>query len=291
MRLNLIIMTLGNEDNRHACQTGHQLRAMAGTKFEVSNEASLFQCEQMEDHKPIIVLGTKKKWSEFKKDHPDWDFGNSITPNQLFKLRGKFLNVWSKIGRRLCERYDMTFVTENTPQAAPKPFHYILLLDASGSMNGKPWENLLEGVKEFIKIRTDSNAADRMTIIVFDDNAKYAYFNVDIKTIDIIQIKFTNGLTDFGKAFDLVVKAIQDIQTPNSISSSANSLDFTIIFMSDGQADYPDEQLETLLTMKTKIHQFWTVAFGYTQMDILEEINQKMGGRFTELKDSAAFVQ
>ncbi|CAF4334604.1 unnamed protein product [Rotaria sp. Silwood2] len=110
MRLNLIIMTLGNEDNRHACQTGHQLRAMAGTKFEVSNEASLFQCEQMEDHKPIIVLGTKKKWSEFKKDHPDWDFGNSITPNQLFKLRGKFLNVWSKIGRRLCERYDMTFV-------------------------------------------------------------------------------------------------------------------------------------------------------------------------------------
>jgi hypothetical protein len=60
-----IVMNSGDEDNHHACQTGHQLRAMAGIKFEISDEASLFQCEQMEDNKPIIVRGTKKKWSEF----------------------------------------------------------------------------------------------------------------------------------------------------------------------------------------------------------------------------------
>ena len=150
-----IIINLGDEDNRHACQTGHQLRAMAGIKFEVSNEASLSQCEQMQDDKPIIVRGTKKKWSEFKKDHSDWDFGNSITPDELFTLRGKFLNVWSKIGSRLCQKYYMKYVTENTPQAASKPFHYVLMLDASGSMDGKPWNDLMDGVKEFVKIRTD----------------------------------------------------------------------------------------------------------------------------------------
>ncbi|CAF3806743.1 unnamed protein product, partial [Rotaria sp. Silwood1] len=76
-----------DEDNRHACQTGHQLRAMAGMKFEISNEASLFQCEEMSDSKPIIFRGTKKKWSEFKNEHADWDFGNSITQEELFKLR------------------------------------------------------------------------------------------------------------------------------------------------------------------------------------------------------------
>ena len=54
-------MNLGDEDNRHCCQTGHQLRAMAGIKFEVSNEASLFQCEQMTDDRPIVVRDTKRK--------------------------------------------------------------------------------------------------------------------------------------------------------------------------------------------------------------------------------------
>ncbi|CAF4754083.1 unnamed protein product [Rotaria sp. Silwood1] len=82
-----LIINLGDEDNRHACQTGHQLRAMAGMKFEISNEASLFQCEEMSDSKPIIFRGTKKKWSEFKNEHADWDFGNSITQEELFKLR------------------------------------------------------------------------------------------------------------------------------------------------------------------------------------------------------------
>ncbi|CAF1130118.1 unnamed protein product [Didymodactylos carnosus] len=281
----------GDENNRHACQTGHQLRAMAGIKFEISNEASLFQCEQMKEDKPIIVRGTKKKWSEFKKDHTDWDFGNSITPDELFKLHGKFLNVWSRIGPRLCKMYDMKFVTENTPQAAPKPFHYILLLDASGSMEGEPWKNLLDGVKEFINIRIESNAADRMTIIVFDDNAKFAYYNVDIKTTDINRIQFTHGNTNFSNAFDLVVKTMQMAQLQNPMSSSVINLDFIIIFMSDGRAERPDRQIQTLITMKTKIHQFWTVALGYTALDVLEDINRQMGGNFTKLKESVNLVQ
>ncbi|CAF0875790.1 unnamed protein product [Adineta steineri] len=287
----LIKSNAGDEDNRHSCQTGHQLRAMAGIKFEVTNEASLFQCEQMEDDKPIIVRGTRKKWSEFKNDHLDWDFGNSITPDDLFKLRGKFLNVWSKIGKRLCEKYDMKFVTENTPQAGLEPFHYILLLDASGSMRGTPWEHLLDGVEEFIKIRVDSGALDRMTIIVFDYNAKYAYFNVDIKAVDLATIQFTNGRsTNFCNAFDLVVKTIQSPQLQISFSNSTENLDFIIIFMSDGQAECPNTQLSTLLTMKIKIRQFWTVALGKTQMHVLEEINQRMNGTFRKLEDSADLV-
>ncbi len=283
-------MILGDEDNRHSCQTGHQLRAMAGIKFEISNEASLFQCEQMEDSKPIIVRGTKKKWSEFKKDHADWDFGNSITPDELFKLHGRFLSVWSRIGRRLCEQHDMKFVTENTRLAAPKSFHYILLLDASGSMGGTPWNDLLNGVREFINIRADCGTTDRVTIIVFDHHAKYAYYNADIKTIDIAKIEFTNGGTSFSTAFDLVVKAMQTLQVQTSTANSSQNLDFIIIFMSDGEAEYPGAQLEMLLKMKEKINQFRTVALGRTKMDILEQINLKMKGTFIDLKDSADLV-
>jgi uncharacterized protein YegL len=263
---------------------------MAGIKFEISNEASLFQCEQMTDDRPIVVRGTKKKWSEFKTDYLDWDFGNSIIPDELFKLRGKFLNVWGRIGELLCEKYDMEFVTENTAQAVAKPFHYILLLDASGSMDGEPWKNLLAGVREFIKIRVDSGSSDRITIIVFDSNAKYAYFNEDIKSIDISQIQFTNGGTDFGNAFDLVIKTIRSTQMQSSVYNPLGHSDYIIIFMSDGQAQFPFSQMETLSSMKIMINQFWTVALGNTSMNVLQQINQKMDGTFKELKDSADFV-
>ena len=286
----LIIINLGDEDNRHSCQTGHQLRAMAGIKFDVSNEASLFQCEQMKDDQLIIVRGMKKKWSKFKKDHPDWDFGNSITPDDLFKLRGKFLHVWSRIGEKLCEKYQMKFVQQNTSQATAKSFHYILLLDASGSMKVGPWKNLLEGVKEFIKIRLASGLADRITIIVFNDNANYAYFNEDIKSIDIKKISFTGGGTDFTKAFDMVIDVMQKVQSQSSTSGPSANLDFIIVFMSDGQANFPGSQLDTLLTMQTKINQFWTVALGDRERDILEKITEKMNGTFIELKDSAELV-
>ena len=288
-----IVVNLGDENNSHACQTGHQLRAMAGTKFEITQEASLFQCEKMEDNNPIIVRGTKKKWSEFKKDHPDWDFGSANTPEELFKLRGKFLNVWSKIGRRLCEMYDMKFVTENTPQAAPKPFHYILMLDASGSMGlnkHKPWNDLLSGVKEFLNVRIDCGSQDRITIITFHNQATYACFNADIKTVNISNIECTKGGTDFGEAFDLVIETIKNTAIQNSSSSSLTLLDYIIIFMSDGDALYPTIQLEALSQMEAKINQFWTVALGNTKMDVLEQINHKMSGSFKEMKDSADLV-
>ena len=283
----LIITNLGDEDNRHSCQTGHQLRAMAGMKFEISNEASLFQYEQMKDDQLIIVRGMKKKWSEFKKDHPDWNFGNSITRDHLFKLRGKLCYIWSRIGEKLCEKYKMEFVIQNT---TAKSFHYILLLDASGSMRGEPWKNLLEGVKEFIKIRLDSGPADRITIIVFNNNANYAYFNENIKNIDINKIKFTGGGTDFTKAFDIVIEIMRKVQSQSSTSGPSANLDFIIVFMSDGQANFPGSQLDTLLTMQTKVNQFWTVALGGRERNILEKITEKMNGTFLELKDSADLV-
>ncbi|CAF1590174.1 unnamed protein product [Didymodactylos carnosus] len=96
------------------------LPAMTGIKLENSNEASLFQCELITNEKVIIHRGTKKKWSEFKKEYPDWDwdFGNSISLEELFRLRSKQLYIWSRIGQRLCQKYNMKFVMENTPECA-----------------------------------------------------------------------------------------------------------------------------------------------------------------------------
>ena len=260
---------------------------MAGIKFEISNEASLLQCEQMTNDRPIVVRGTKRKWSEFKNDYPDWEFANSVSVDELFKLRGKLLNVWHRVGKRLCTKYDMEFVTEN--HFGANEFHYILLLDASSSMKGSPWKNLLDGVKEFLNIRITNGSSDKVTIIVFNSQASYAYLDEDVQSIDIGKINYRGGGTDFTNAFDLVIKTIHTSRT--SISSQyLVARQYIIVLMSDGQASYPTTQIATLSKMGTIIHQFWTVALGETETIVLQEINRQMKGVFKNLKDSADLV-
>ncbi|CAF4535173.1 unnamed protein product, partial [Didymodactylos carnosus] len=70
----LIKSNPGSESNKHRCATGHALRAMNGYKFEETDEASLFMCEQIKDDQTIVVGSLRKRWSQFKLDHRDWVF-------------------------------------------------------------------------------------------------------------------------------------------------------------------------------------------------------------------------
>jgi hypothetical protein len=64
----------GSLHNEHRCQSGHSLRAMNGYKIEVTDEPSLFMCEQIEDDQILIIGPRRYRWSEFKRNHPDWKF-------------------------------------------------------------------------------------------------------------------------------------------------------------------------------------------------------------------------
>ncbi|CAF1044023.1 unnamed protein product [Didymodactylos carnosus] len=67
----LIKSNPGSESNKRRCATGHALRAMNGYKFEETDEASLFMCEQIKDGQTIVVGSLRKRWSQFKLDHRD----------------------------------------------------------------------------------------------------------------------------------------------------------------------------------------------------------------------------
>ena len=241
----------------------------------------------MTNDRPIVIRGTKRKWSEFKNDYPDWEFGNAVSVDELFKLRGKLLNVWHRVGKRLCAKHDMEFVTEN--HFIANQFHYILLLDASGSMEGTPWKHLLDAVKEFLNMRITNCSSYRVTVIVFNDQASYAYVDEDIQSVDIGQINYKGGGTNFANAFDLVIKTIQSSQTFGA-SKNLVARQYIIVLMSDGQASFPTTQIATLSKMDTIISQFWTVALGKTEITVLQEINRQMNGVFKNLTDSADLV-
>ena len=281
---------LGDEDNKHSCSTGHQLRAFAGIKMEVSNEASLFQCNEIKDNDFIIVKGIRKRWRDMKLDYPEWDFDLITTADELAQLKSKFLYVWSKVGEEhYCKKFSMKYIQMNSPRALPESFHYMLLLDSSGSMKGDRWTNLLAGVKELVDARISNGTDDRVTVICFDNTAKYHCLDQKVKDLETTKIRFTGGGTSFGPPFDLVLKTMDTVQGGDPLLAK---LKYVIVLMSDGEAEYPEKQLDHLaLKKEADIKEFWTFALGVQEMPLLEKINGKMGGVYRLLGDSKDLIE
>jgi uncharacterized protein YegL len=280
--------------NEHRCQSGHSLRAMNGYKFEGTGEASLFMCEQIKDDQVIVIGPTRYQWSKFKEDHLDWIFESALTEDELSKLHGKYLTVWEKIGPILCQQYGMTYVTHNSSlKVTHQSFHYILLLDGSGSMAGQRWKDLMEAVEKFLKRRTELATNDRITIIVFTDSAKVAFFNKEIHDINVEDIKFPAGNTSFSAAFECVYDSITIFRGQASSGSVHES--FAIIFMSDGESRYPEKELDKLFKVHGPvIKRFWTIALGggeASHTQVLADINTKMNGSFYDVATSADLIK
>jgi uncharacterized protein YegL len=286
--------TPGSKYNEHRCRSGHTLRAMNGYKFEVTEEASLLMCEQIKDDQVIVIGPARYEWSQFKSDHADWIFESALNDDELNRLHGKFLTVWEKIGSKLCEKFQMKYVTYNTSQRiSHQAFHYILLLDGSGSMGGDRWEHLMKAVQEFLTRRDTLKAGDRITIIIFSEAAKIAFFDEEIQNIDVTRIQYPGGGTSFNAALACVNKCITKSKSKSVLDSVHNN--YAIVFMSDGEAEYPEKELDRLLKEHdTVIKNFWTLALGDNQalsMEVLKQINDKMNGSFYDVTTSTDLIR
>jgi hypothetical protein len=165
------------------------------------------------------------KWSEFKSIHSDWNFESAINDDELMKLHGKFLTLWTKIGPHLCQKYNMKYVVFNKAKqdlVTHESFHWILVLDGSGSMAGRSWKDLLEAVKEFLNHRTTLNTNDRITIIIFSDKADYSYFNEAIEDIQVDEIRSPSGSTNFNEPFVRVNECIKRFEIEASFCIMEN---------------------------------------------------------------------
>ncbi|CAF0919988.1 unnamed protein product [Didymodactylos carnosus] len=294
------LSTSGDDDNKHSCSTGHQLRAFSGIKIEVLNEASLYQCTEINNHDHIVVKGVRKTWNEMKLDYKQWDFDVTNTLEELTSLKSKFLFVWQKVGHKFCERFDMKYVTHNTQRPEAESYHYILLLDNSASMAGDRWKNLVAGVNVLIKARMLNGTNDRVTIITFDHRATFFCANQTMKDIDITKIVFTGGATNFSPAFQLVIDTLQSAARQNTSGAATDAdaatattpnLKHIIVLMSDGEAPYPSTELNRLVKLNEQIKEFWTVALGEVEMPLLEQITTKMDGFYKQLKNSNELIQ
>ena len=112
---------VGQGNNRHCCQSGHQIRAMGGIRYEYTNEASLMWCGMIRDENKVIAseAGVRQTWKAFKEAHSDWDFGDEKS-SEDFQTR--YFTIWKRIGQKLCAHFvqnkivlEMKYVENNSP--------------------------------------------------------------------------------------------------------------------------------------------------------------------------------
>ncbi|CAF4831358.1 unnamed protein product [Rotaria sp. Silwood1] len=309
---------VGQGENRHRCQSGHQIRGMGGVRYEVINEASTVWCEIIKDEDLIITSrGGRQTWIDFKNAHTNWDFGDSrIRATQ----KTPYTYIWNKIGEQLCQQFGngMKFVTQNSPIPVN---HFILLLDHSGSMNDSifkqiscllissstatttsdshqmdlsPWEHLLRAVREFIRIRIQKVChTDQMTIIIFGNRATRVYNREKLNHIDMDQLNIPMSMcgrgTNFSVAFAMLIETLNEIKN----DPVCNSLRQTIIFLTDGEPQvYPTSELERLSTdYKSMITHFWTMGLGDYNRKVLQQITEKMQGKLTDIEKPEDLIE
>lgn len=276
---------IGSETNRHKCNRGHQFRGMNGFKYEHSNKPSFKLCDSMKNTDVIRYSGKIYKWEEFKAFYPKWDFESDSTQN-VIDWTNKCTYIWSIIGKNLCEKFDMTYtsvaVDDPIDENQVVPIHFILVLDDSGSMSSENrWQSLERSVGIFLESRYNQGSPnDLVTIILFSVNATIEISNSAIYPQLINQIRqpsFGND-TNYSAALEKCMQVI------NQFKSSTHK--YAIVFMSDGQANYPTNQIASLKdNYMNEILKFWCIGYGKENFKVLKDMLKELYGNLDNFKN------
>ncbi|CAD8166787.1 unnamed protein product [Paramecium pentaurelia] len=249
-----------DSNHKHQCRNGHQLRGMSGVL--VGCNPSLFTCEEIQDYCTVQIMETKsiKYWGDIKDIYNDWLFSYiDVTEKRVF-LKQKFTNIWNlNVGQVICKSLtqeigkEIQFITQEIfdkeqTQRAPKPIHYVIMFDDSGSMSGSSFDNGKQGVIDFLSVlQKYRNKDSRVTIIMFNSEARVV---VDFEVINPkkqeSKIIYEGGGTDFDEPFNIAYEKI--IQRPNFDNFHRHSM----FFYTDGGAGYPQTALNRFESLSPK---------------------------------------
>ena len=157
-----------------------------------------------------------------------------------------------------------------------KSKHFIFVLDSSESMRGRRWNSLCKSLRLFFDSFKDSTHF--VTILAFGNNAQILSHKKNINEIDLDRLLDLNNiqaLTGSGTSFTNAFKLLND----EIISAFEENL--TILFLTDGQGEYPASEILRLKTT-TNIDKFWFLGYNFNMkdvnFDVLEQINCFLNG-------------
>ncbi|KAJ0395004.1 hypothetical protein P43SY_002157 [Pythium insidiosum] len=160
--------------------------------------------------------------------------------------------------------------------------HHVLVLDASGSMSGSPWQHLMGAYAEYINNRiNDRGTTDLVSVITFDSSARIQYDAVSITSMRTAPVQYTGGGTSYASGLRLV----------NEVMSRIMFDDYkpVIVFFSDGHPHDPveGEQLAQHIRQAYAMYglKAFAVGFGSINLHILERVATALGGSYHHALD------
>jgi len=272
----------------HRCIYGHQIRAIGGIKLD-DGSASVSRCEDMGPNDEILYNGVKKTWLDFKEEmrnHPNnpWVFDDIDKTKSNWHMAKMFKSVWSQVGKRICEerwkKYDMKYV-ESANLECQKLFisiekYYIMVIDSSKSMEGDKWKELLEALEGTLGQILKMNPKNKVAIVNFSSDAFVEYEGVTADKINVSDLAFQNENTNFRQALIEVIKIIK------KYLMKGLKQPYSIIFLSDGDGNYPEGQISELKKLKSTLgpenFEFTGLKFQCTS-DSIDRMCQALDGK------------
>jgi len=139
--------------------------------------------------------------------------------------------------------------------------------------NNNKWNDLKTSLKTVLDKISISSKKHLVSIINFSSEALLEYINANPNQINISSLNLMGKGTDFGKVLTETLCLLQN---------DKSNLNVALIFMTDGEAKYPENEIKALKTFiennfKTKTFKFYGLGFE-CKNETLGKITQEFGG-------------
>lgn len=155
--------------------------------------------------------------------------------------------------------------------------HHVFVLDASGSMQGQPWNDLLAAVREYVHNCLSSGAVmDIVSIVTFSSSAAIVYEARMVAEMTQVAVPFHGGGTNYASGLRLA----------NEVLSRTNFATHkpVIVFFSDGHPCDAAEGERMGAHLRETYERYglkaYAVGFGSANLGVLERVADCMGGTF-----------
>ncbi|TMW62239.1 hypothetical protein Poli38472_009732 [Pythium oligandrum] len=161
--------------------------------------------------------------------------------------------------------------------AAGDKMHHVFVLDCSGSMSGRPWENLMRAYRKYMRNRVKEGASlDLVSVVTFDDTAMLEYEGRNITTVVNELPGYRGGMT----SYDVGLRGANEVLSRVHFDSYKPVL----VFFSDGNPqDFAEGKRVAECIQETYSKyglQSFVVGFGHVQLPVLGSVAASLGGSY-----------
>jgi energy-coupling factor transporter ATP-binding protein EcfA2 len=247
------------DDTEHKCHAnnlGHQPRVFSGghiLKKDNKKYASKITCDLVDQFRKVQVNGVEMTWQEalLNNKKNDWAIESGKSIQEFEEQIDNYEKMWKIHGEEICKDFGMEddhltireFIDQYNQNLRDVPSHYILVIDESGSMWGKNFNDAIDGVRKFIEYLKGSIMKNicYITLILFDHKARVIHEAVQLDQLPPINVTINGGGTNFSPVLKQCIASIYANQSRADLTR--------IIFYTDGEAYYPEQTLNKIRDM------------------------------------------